>query len=92
MGGGTRAKLVARQLTSPEDRTMARKTAATNELALDAFLAAKAEIDLILAELASLSAEHFYADPEGINWGHVGSANHIRDRLQDVANFATGKA
>jgi hypothetical protein len=70
---------------------MAHKTAATNEQALDVFLAAKAEIDLLLAELASLSAEHFHADPEGIHWGQVGSANHIRDRLLEVAHFATGK-
>lgn len=68
---------------------MARKTAATNEQALDAFLAVKAEIDLLLAELASLSAEHFRADPDGIHWGHVGTANHIRDRLREVSNFAT---
>lgn len=70
---------------------MARKTAPTNEQALDAFLSSKAEIDLLLAKLATHSAEHFHADPEGINWGHVGTANHIRDRLQEVVHFATGK-
>lgn len=70
---------------------MARKTAATNEQALDAFLAAKTEIDRLLAELAALSADHFHASPEEINWGHVGSANHIRERLQEIADFATGK-
>ena len=70
---------------------MARKTAATNEQALDAFLAAKAEIDRLLAELATLSADHFHASPDEISWGHVGSANHIRERLQEIANFATGK-
>jgi hypothetical protein len=70
---------------------MARKTAATNEQALDAFLAAKAEIDWLLAELAALSADHFHASPDDITWGHVGSANHIRERLQEIANFASGK-
>lgn len=70
---------------------MARKTTATNEQALDAFLAAKAEIDRLLAELAALSADHFHASPEEITWSHVGSANHIRERLQEIANFATGK-
>ncbi|WP_374433326.1 hypothetical protein [Tabrizicola sp.] len=70
---------------------MARDTAATNEKALDAFLAAKAEIDRLLAELAALSADHFHASPDDITWGDVGSANHIRERLQEIANFATGK-
>ena len=70
---------------------MARNTAATNEEALAAFLAAKAEIDRLLAELAVLSADHFQASPDGITWGHVGSANHLRERLQEIANFATGK-
>jgi hypothetical protein len=70
---------------------MARKTAATNEQALDAVLAAQTEIDRLLAELTTLSADHFHADPEGINWGHVGTANHIRESLQEIVNFATGK-
>lgn len=70
---------------------MARKTAATHDKALVAFLAAKAEIDRLLTELAALSADHFHASPGEISWGHVGSANHIRERLQEIANFATGK-
>ncbi len=70
---------------------MARKTAATNFKALDAFLAAKSEIDRLLAELAALSADHFNASPDEITWGHVGTANHIRERLQEIASFATGK-
>lgn len=53
---------------------MARKTAATNEQALDAFIAAKTEIDRLLAKLATLRADHFHADPEGINWGQIGTA------------------
>lgn len=70
---------------------MTLKTAATHEQALDGFLAAKTEIDRLLAELAALSADHFHASPDQITWGHVGSANHIRERLQEIANFATGK-
>jgi hypothetical protein len=70
---------------------MARKTAATNDKALDAFLAAKTGIDRLLAELVALSADHFHTSPDEIGWGHVGSANHIRERLQEITNFATGK-
>ena len=69
---------------------MARTTSTTNDKALDAFIAAKAEIDRLLADLAALSADHFHASPDEINWGHVGSATHIRDRLQEIASFATG--
>ena len=69
---------------------MARTTTMTNDKALDAFIAAKAEIDRLLADLAALSADHFHASPDEINWGHVGSATHIRDRLQEIASFATG--
>ena len=69
---------------------MARKTATTNERALAAFVATKTEIDRLLSELAALSADHFQASPDEITWGHVGTANHIRDRLQEIASFATG--
>lgn len=70
---------------------MARKTEQTNDQALAAFIAAKAEIDRILADLASLSADHFHAAPDEITWGHVGTATHIRERLQEVASFAAGQ-
>lgn len=70
---------------------MAQKTDAMNDKALAAFVAAKTEIDRLLADLAALSAEHFNASPDAVNWGHVGTANHIRDRLQEIASFANGK-
>ncbi len=70
---------------------MARTTGTTNDKALAAFIAARTEIDRLLADLAALSADHFHTSPDAITWGHVGTANHIRDRLQDIACFATGK-
>jgi hypothetical protein len=70
---------------------MAPKTERTNDKALAAFVAAKSEIDRLLAELAALSAEHFNANPDQITWGHVGTANHIRERLQEIASFANGR-
>jgi hypothetical protein len=69
---------------------MARTISTTNDKALDAFMAAKAEIDRLLVDLATLSADHFHANPDGINWGHVGTTNHIRDRLREIASFANG--
>jgi hypothetical protein len=70
---------------------MARTADTTNDKALATFIAAKTEIDRLLADLAALSANHFHANPDEITWGHVGTANHIRERLKEIASFATGK-
>jgi hypothetical protein len=59
-----------------------------NSKAIDAFLAAKAEIDAVLERLAALSANHFETSPDEINWGHVGTLNHYRDRLRDITDSA----
>lgn len=67
------------------------RTKLTNDKALEAFVAAKAEIDRHLADLTALSDEHFNTIPDEITWGHVGTANHIRERLQEIASFATGE-
>jgi hypothetical protein len=56
--------------------------------ALDAFLAAKAEIDALLKRLAILSAAHFETHPDEIDWGHVGTLNHICARLRDITDSA----
>ena len=59
-----------------------------NTKALDAFLAAKFEIDAMLERLAALSADHFENNPDEINWGHVGTLNHYRDRLREITDSA----
>ena len=59
-----------------------------NSKAIDAFLAAKAEIDAMLERLAALSADHFETSADEINWGHVGTLNHYRDRLRDITDSA----
>ena len=64
------------------------RRAIDNSKALDAFLAAKAEIDTMLARLAALSDDHFEAHPEEITWGHVGTLNHYRDRLREISAAA----
>jgi hypothetical protein len=64
------------------------RRATDNSKALDAFLAAKAEIDTMLARLAALSADHFETSPDEITWGHVGTLNHYRDRLRDISDAA----
>jgi hypothetical protein len=57
-----------------------------NSEPIDAFLAAKAEIDAMLERMAALSADHFETHPDEINWGHVGTLNHYRDRLREITD------
>jgi hypothetical protein len=59
-----------------------------NATPLDAFLAAKAEIDALLKRLAILSAAHFETHPDKIDWGHVGNLNHICVRLRHITDSA----
>jgi hypothetical protein len=59
-----------------------------NTKALDAFIAAKTEIDAMLQRLAALSADHFETSPEEIHWGHVGTLNHYRAKLREITDSA----
>jgi len=60
----------------------------TNDAALDAFIAAKTEIDDIIARLVAHSADHFGYSPDDVNWGHVGTLDHYRARLREIADMA----
>lgn len=60
----------------------------TNDAALEAFIAAKTEIDAMLARLASRSADHFGHSPDEVNWGHVGTLAHYRARLREITDMA----
>jgi hypothetical protein len=66
----------------------ARHATAANSAALDAFIAAKTEIDAMLERLAALSADHFQTDPDEIHWGHVGTLNQYRARLREITDMA----
>jgi len=59
-----------------------------NAKALDAFIAAKTEIDAMLERLAAFSADHFETHPDEINWGHVGTLNHYRAKLREITDMA----
>jgi hypothetical protein len=56
--------------------------------ALDAFIAAKTEIDAMLARLVAHSADHFGYSPDEVNWGHVGTLDHYRARLREITDMA----
>lgn len=56
--------------------------------AIDAFIAAKLEIDEMLARLAALSDEHFNTNPDEINWADVGTLDHYRAKLRKICDSA----
>jgi len=62
--------------------------AKTNDNALDAFIAAKAEIDAMLARLVVHSADHFDYSPDDVHWGHVGTLDQYRVRLREITDMA----
>jgi hypothetical protein len=68
--------------TTPRHQLRAEKAA------LNAFMGKKAEIDEMLARLASLSDEHFNAHPDEINWGHVGTLEHYAGLLKRITDSA----
>lgn len=56
--------------------------------ALAAFVARKAEIDTMLERLATLSAEHFNASPDEVNWGYVGTLDLYASLLRQITDAA----
>ena len=64
------------------------RRATDNTKALDAFLAAKFEIDAMLERLAALSADHFETHPDEIHWGHVGTLQHYAGLLRQITDSA----
>ena len=64
------------------------RRATDNSKALDAFIAAKSEIDAMLQRLAVLSADHFETSPDEIHWGHVGTLKHYAGLLRQITDSA----
>ena len=64
------------------------RRATANSKALDAFLAAKFQIDAMLERLAALSADHFETSPDAINWNDVGTLNHYASLLRQITDSA----
>ena len=70
---------------------MTTRRATDNSKALDAFMAAKFQIDAMLERLKSLSDDHS-AHPDEINWGHVGTLNHSASLLRRITDSAFKEA
>jgi hypothetical protein len=56
--------------------------------ALDAFIARKTDIDMILERLRGLSDDHFGYSPENITWAHVDTIANYAERLKQIADAA----
>jgi len=56
--------------------------------AIDAFIAAKLEIDGMLTRLQALSDDHFNTNPDEINWTDVGTLEHYRAKLREICDSA----
>jgi hypothetical protein len=68
-------------------RTSKTKTR-SNEDALAAFVAKKADIDAMLTRLQALSDEHFNYSPDEISWDHVGTLDYYAELLKRVTDSA----
>ena len=73
---------------TPRHQLRAERAARNKEAAINAFIGKKAEIDEMLARLSSLSEEHFNAQPDEINWGHVGTLEHYASPLKRITDSA----
>ena len=60
----------------------------SHDYALDAFMAAKHEIDTMLARIQTLSDDHFETNPDEIHWGHVGTLNQYASLLRQITDSA----
>ena len=59
-----------------------------NTKALDAFIAAKTEIDAMLERLAALSADHFETTPTRSTGAMSAPSNHYRAKLREITDSA----
>jgi hypothetical protein len=62
-----------------------------NQVAPDAFIARKAEIDRMLERLTALSGDHFNVSPGEIDWGHAGTPAHDAELLKRITGAAIKK-
>jgi len=59
--------------------------------AIEAFLAAKVQIDNALAQLMAASEDHFDTDPEAVNWSDAAQMRRIADEIENIRDMALGR-
>lgn len=57
------------------------------ESAQDAFIKNYSEIQDLMKKLNEANDEHFYTNPDNINWGDVGSLAEIKSKLKRLLEF-----
>jgi len=62
-----------------------------NEKALQEFMARMAQAQELLAELQTYVDDHMGANPDEINYGHVGSAGYMVEKLAELTYWALGR-
>ena len=67
---------------------MQNQIARSNDDALAAFVARKAEIDAMLARLQALSDDHFNYSPDDTTWDHLGTLGYYAELLKRVTDSA----
>lgn len=68
---------------------MTNRRAATDDTkALGAILAAKRQIDHMMARIQTLGDDHFDTDPDAIHWGDIGTLNHYSSLLRQITDSA----
>ena len=65
-----------------------KKIAKSNNDALAAFVANKAEIDAMLTRIQALSDDHFGVAPDEVTWGDVGNLGHYAELLKRITDMA----
>jgi hypothetical protein len=76
---------MVRHAMSRTQTSMSRREA-NQQQSLEAFLAKKAEFDVLLAELQQASEDHFGADPEAVLWGEAAWLADATAKLKDIAD------
>ena len=59
-----------------------------NEKALQEFMAKMAQAQELLTELQAHVDDHMGTNPDEINWGHVGSAGYMAEKLTELTDWA----
>ena len=58
-----------------------------NDKAMDKFLESTHDSVQMLKDILEHMENHMDASPEEINWGHVGSAGHVAEKLSEITEF-----